>query len=153
MDQSTTQARHPEPRMPLAPLTNSAPKPTKAPSTRAFVLSIDLASPVASGRREASNSRVSLVWSGRFHAGQLHQKSGPKVHWETLLQATVARKTRTIARWRARRVKRAMVVLTSSLGALPATTSAHQLRLLLRPRLCHLPPLLLLLHKCWLLSY
>ena len=152
MVQSTTRVRHREPRM-LQQLTNSVQRPTKVLSTQAFVPSIGLASRVANGRRAALHSRVSLVLSGRFHAGQHHQRSGLKVPREILHQGTVAKRTRTTARWRVRRARRAMVVLTSNLAARQATTPAHQRHQPFHPRLHLRPPLLLLPHKHWRLSY
>ena len=152
MVQSTTRVRHREPRM-LQRLTNSVQRPTKALSTQVFVPSIGLASRVANGRRAASHSRVSLVLSGRFHAGQHHQRSGLKVPRETLHQGTAAKRTRTTASWRVRRARRAMVALTSNLAARLATTPAHQHHQPFRPRPHQRHPPLLLPHKHWRLSY
>jgi hypothetical protein len=143
----TIRAPHREPRMLQQP-TNWVPKPIKAPSMQVFELSIDPESLAASGRRGASNSRASPEWCGRFHAGQLHPRSGPKVPQEIQRQATAARRIRIIVRWQVRRVKRViMVAPTSKWAALLATTPRRQALLLFHLRLHQPPPLSLLLHE------
>jgi len=150
--QSITQAQHPELRMLQQP-TNSVPRPTRVLSMQAFVLSTDLASLVANGKRAASHSRASQVSSGRSLAGQHHRKSGPKGRQGILHRETAARRTRTTARWQVRRVKRAMLVPTLNWGAVLATMPAHQHHLLFHPHLRQLLLLLQLLHEHFRIRY
>lgn len=131
MEQST--------RMPVAVLADISwvPRPTKVPSTPAYELSIEAASPAASGRGAASSSRASQVSSGRFLDGPRHPSSCPSPPPRTLPppQPTAApRRTRRMTKSRATLIVPSTAAPTSRCGAHPAA-----FRLALRPQWLSLP--------------
>lgn len=127
---ATTAPSSPEP-----PPTDSAPRPTRAPSMLACVLSTAAESPAGSGPRAASSSRPSPAYTGKSTGGLLRPSPSPPSPLPRTASpprlppppmAAAARRTRrTGSARRARATTTAPRVPTSKCRACPASKLAH----------------------------